>query len=138
MPPIPLLEPPRAGPWRSPRHSRRRGHGRRSISRDGPAGEIVAVTRDVQDLGPFHVVTAELPSGETVRVETQFAHVRIGERLGLSFERDAICLFSDGSASSNPPKKSRDTLCPCSVDFMTKSGRLPLAPPAGPARVFLN
>ena len=61
----------------------------------GAAGEIVAVTRDVQDFGPFHVVTAKLPSGETVRVKTQFVHVRIGERVGLSFERDAICLFSD-------------------------------------------
>lgn len=59
------------------------------------AGEIQAVTRDVQDLGPFHVVTAELASGETVRIKTQATRVKIGERLGLSFERDAICLFSD-------------------------------------------
>lgn len=59
-------------------------------------GVLAATTREVQDFGPFHVVTAQTASGEMVRVKTRRSRLKSGDPVHLRFEPAAICLFEDG------------------------------------------
>lgn len=57
---------------------------------------LPATTRDVQDLGPFQIVTAELASGGTVRIKSRHAIPAVGSAIRLRFQPEWIRLFSDG------------------------------------------
>jgi glycerol transport system ATP-binding protein len=67
-----------------------------SVVDDAAAGGIVATTREVQDLGPYQVVTADLSTGESVRAKMRVARCRAGDVVRLAFDRNAVCLFADG------------------------------------------